>query len=366
MQRGVTVDPSFSGWLGSVSGSTPSTSVLDDGSLTTSGGIDNGQVWFAVGENGSVSLYDSLGNAISDGSSLPSRITAPSGATLATLGYDAEDRVVSISDGAGDTTRVAYDAGGRVVQVTDPLGLTTRYAYDARNRLTAVTEPDGGTTGLGYDPAGGLLDSITDPLGNTTTTSYDSAGNLLRARDAIGRETVVEYLEGNPDCPLQVQTTDPRGLVTTYCYDQHDRLVSVTDGDGARLQRYTYDSGGDVLTSTDALGHTTRFTYDSSGDLNAVTDPLGITTHYTYDAGGDVLSASDGLGNTATYAYDSSGDLVTSTDALGRTTTYDYLAGGPPPQLPESPSVVALAGLGALVMVAVAARQAARRRRAVL
>ena len=47
---------------------------------------------------------------------------------------------------------------------------------------------------------------------------------------------------------------------------------------------------GDLLSSTDPLGHTTTNTYDANHNLISTTDPLGHTTTYTYDANGNKTS----------------------------------------------------------------------------
>ena len=51
--------------------------------------------------------------------------------------------------------------------------------------------------------------------------------------------------------------------------------------DGSSISK-TYNKYGDVLTSTDELGHTTSFTYDDYGRVLTTTDPLGHTTTNSY------------------------------------------------------------------------------------
>lgn len=78
----------------------------------------------------------------------------------------------------------------------------------------------------------------------------------------------------------------------------------------------TYDSKGNVLTSTDALGRTTTYTYDGSGNMLTRSVQVGgqtLTWTYTYNSFGQVLTATDPLNNTTTNAYDTNGNLLTAT-----------------------------------------------------
>ena len=57
---------------------------------------------------------------------------------------------------------------------------------------------------------------------------------------------------------------------------------------------YTYSSGGEVLTQTDGLGHTTAFTYDQAGraiskvEENASSVPTGSWSRASADLDHDV------------------------------------------------------------------------------
>src|SRR5262249_21275121 len=66
------------------------------------------------------------------------------------------------------------------VNVTDPGGKTITYAYDPAmgNRLLSRTDGLGQTTRFGYD-TGGFLNTVTDPNGNVVTTGHDPRGNLV-------------------------------------------------------------------------------------------------------------------------------------------------------------------------------------------
>jgi YD repeat-containing protein len=158
------------------------------------------------------------------------------------------------------TYLLTTDGMGAVARLTDALGNATQYQYDANENVTQVTDPDGHVTTSTYDSNGNELAHVVDPgssphLNLTTSWTYDSANNVLTA-------------------------TDPRGIVTQYTYD------SPTTGNLIKTVR-DYVNNGPTNSDTNV---TTTSTYDSYGEVLTTTDPLGIVTTYTYDTQGDVLT----------------------------------------------------------------------------
>jgi RHS repeat-associated protein len=124
--------------------------------------------------------YDSNGNLTGDGTF--------------TLGYDAENRLVSAS-GAGNTVSYAYDAQGRRKSKTVN-GATTIFVTDADNR--EVLEYDGASGqvlrwyayGLGPNDA---LGQINVPAGTRTTLIPDLLGSIIGTLDSAGALTKIGY-----------------------------------------------------------------------------------------------------------------------------------------------------------------------------
>jgi RHS repeat-associated protein len=138
--------------------------------------------------------------------------------------------------------------------------------------------------------------------------------------DADGNKTSWLYdSEGNT-----IQKTDALGYVTTYTYEPvFNMMTSMTDPRG-RKTTYTYDGDGNRVKETDPLGQTQSWTYDSHGNVLSATDKDGNTTTYQYDAFGDLLKITDPLGNMTTMTYDAVGNMLARTDADGHTTSYQY------------------------------------------
>ncbi len=88
---------------------------------------------------------------------------------------------------------------------------------------------------------------------NATTYTYDGVGNLLKVAGPNGNQ------------------------VTQYSYDDLNQLVKTTYPDGT-TQKASYDSVGNLLSSTDQMGRVTTYSYDFLYRLSAVNYPDGTST----------------------------------------------------------------------------------------
>ncbi len=125
-----------------------------------------------------VFVFDSVGKHLETLDSL-------TGATKWTFGYDANSLVVTMTDLAGNVTRIERDASGQPTAIVGPYGQRTSLAMDANGFLSAVTNPAHETTSL-TNSAGGLLQGITGPQGETYTVAYDGLGRVTNVADPLG------------------------------------------------------------------------------------------------------------------------------------------------------------------------------------
>jgi RHS repeat-associated protein len=276
------------------------------------------------------------------------------------LTYNSSEQLTTVTDPEGRTLTYAYGSNGLVSSVTDSSGRTVSYDYDSAGNLMSVTDANDDTTSFGYD-SNHLLTTTTDPNGGTTTNAYDSSGRVTTQTDPAGLVTTLAYTGDNLSVAGGTTTvTDPHGEVTVEDYSSGE-LDSETKGSGTSdaatwLYQYgptlnvtreqdpdgnvttaTYDSSGNVLSSTNALG-TTTYTYNSFDEPLTVTKPpvtsgdtAGVTTAYAYDGDGNLQTKTvTGEGGspveTTHYAYGDSyaGDVTQITDPAGHVTDYGY------------------------------------------
>ena len=294
--------------------------------------------------------------------------------------YNADKRLVSVTDALGFVTAYTYDARGNVLTETTAYGTAlaaaTLYTYDSADRLTSSTDPLGRTTNYQYDALDRLVQT-TLPAAQTgadrltTQSVYNNLGQLVQSTDVNGAVTVYTYNAAGQLASVAtgaststyaynaygdlLTVTDSLGSVTRYEYNANGKLIATyaEDGLGASVQTSatTYDAWGRTATETNAAGVTLSYaydkmdrvvkitrlndnvvletrTYDAAGNLKTVKDALNHTTTYTYDALGNLTQIVNPDGSATQYAYDKLGRIVSTTDALGNTTAYTYDANG--------------------------------------
>jgi RHS repeat-associated protein len=131
-----------------------------------------------------------------------------------------------------------------------------------------------------------------------------------------------------------LSTEDALNHTTSYTYDANDNVKTVVTPTGGGTTTYTYNSFGEALTVTDPLSFVTTNTYDAKGNLLSVTAPPpdshtpGSLTQFAYDSKGELTTITDPLNNVTTLTYTSAGLIATVTDAQHNVTTYQYDAHG--------------------------------------
>ncbi|QMU30142.1 RHS repeat protein [Adhaeribacter radiodurans] len=237
------------------------------------------------------------------------------GEIMASLLVEDGKRQVCFPNGKVNTYEIA--ALGKVQEFRDGLGRRTRYTYD-----------EGGT---------GFIKTIEDALGRVTT---------YNKRTIYGSPLEITYPDGSKEkwtrdeWDLVLTHTDELDRVTNYTRDFHHRVTRIDYPDGAN-ERFTYNNFGQVLTHIRKNRGIEKNEYDSKGQRISFTDALGNITRYTYNSAGLVASITDARGNTSqqewdndrglqtkitypdgssrSFAYDSFGSRTSATDELGHT-----------------------------------------------
>ena len=190
--------------------------------------------------------------------------------------------------------------------------------------------------------------------------AYDAAGNVLK-QAILGTDG--ECLESSTRYDLKdraTHRTNPAGGVTRYLYDRNDRLrkeispygYEPESDDGAGVS-YTYDSRGNRLRTTNALGEVvqelsynlrnqpviqkdtfgnrTELSYELDGKIKDVRrsgNHQRILQQYEYNARGQITGVVDGNRNPISYDVDSWGRITGIGFADGGKEGYEYTPAG--------------------------------------
>jgi RHS repeat-associated protein len=300
--------------------------------------------------------------------------------------YDSNHYLLTMTDPNSGVTTNTYDSSShRITSQKDPLQRVTGFSYagfgGSLGMTTTVTDPKGNvvqeeylngmllsrTIGYGtsqaatwtyaYDVGAVAATAVVGPNGETVTTVRDASANVLSVTDGLGRITSYTYNSFNE--PLTV--TDPLGVATTNVYNSAGDLTSTsrplvgtsqtattsyTFGDGSHsgdvtkmtdpdnnAWNYTYDTYGNRVSETDALGDKITYGFDTIGRMTSMVTPNGnvtggnpanFTWTYAYDAFGNQTSLMDPLSHQTVYHYDPNQNLDRVTDASSNTTTNVY------------------------------------------
>lgn len=282
--------------------------------------------------------------------------------------YDAWSRFSSISDGMRKAT-FKYDYFGNLVEKTDG-GSVFRYVYDNWGRRTGMTAECGdpavmrrvrGENGQAaatvvehgktffresrsYDDAGRLVSVRTQE--DSVSIEYDSHNRVKRqivndvritfAYDKYGRLSGKRMVGPSPgkeglsvlfeisyvyDSLGRPASRTVNGEFQKFEYDGRDRIVGVVAKDGTDMERYRYDSAGNILEKT-VRGAKTAYSYDEANQIASRTDSGG-TTEFGYDEAGRMVKEGD-----KTFVYGNDGRVVRVEKAGSTIASFEYFLDG--------------------------------------
>ncbi|MCL2724868.1 MAG: DUF6531 domain-containing protein [Polyangiaceae bacterium] len=251
--------------------------------------------------------------------------------------YDGEDRLIGVTNEAGERYHYVLDACGRVKEEISFEGLKRSYLRDELGRVTMAFAPDGNATRFEYDVLGNVTRAKYSEEEEETFT-YDEIGRLKTATnasgtvrfsrklaqrvvverfnrdwfgtryDAMGRPQYVVSSRGHVQRAMRTPTGDLRTL-TTWERNVGDHLHpswrAKIDRDAAGLETKRSMPGG--ITSSwkrDVMGRPTLQTIAQKGDT---TD----WTEYEW-TGIDRLTGQSDPSSSVKYTHDVQGRLAAS------------------------------------------------------
>ncbi|MDD4463256.1 MAG: DUF6531 domain-containing protein, partial [Desulfobacterales bacterium] len=216
--------------------------------------------------------------------------------------YDANGRLVSISNRAGLLQTLSYDDSGKLVSVTDPFGRSLVFAWSADGCIQTMREPAGGLYTYAYD-ADNRLTGVTKPDLKTRTYLYENAA-YPNALTGIIDENSIRF--------------------ATWTYDDQGRAVSSEHAGGAEKVTIDYKYKG-LSTVLDSLGSEKNLAYTvvqgvaktTSMDVAGCSNCGGQFSESAYDDRGFLISRTDFNGNRSVFEYNDRGLQTSRTEAVG-------------------------------------------------
>jgi len=212
------------------------------------------------------------------------------------------------------------------------------YHYDDAGNLIGQTTPSGDTLGFGYDPDQ-RLETLTDWNGGTTRWHYANVEGGFTQRYPSHLVSLTRHDAKGKPTALEVERQDQsRPFALGFAYDAEDRLHTSFDSQfGTR--RYYYDRESRLLAvDADHSQHRERFAYDPAGNrIFGNGKQAGFDAGDRIIHQGDLRCGYDAQGNLTTLrardrartlAWNRRGLLVSAVSADGTQVTFGYDAFG--------------------------------------
>jgi len=263
--------------------------------------------------------------------------------TLYTFTYDADHRLVNVTDRFALSTQIIRDANGVAEQITAPHGQLTQLDVDKNNDLLSVTYEDGASYTFEYDQH--LMTKEREPKGNTFLHIFDADGKIVRVVDAEAGEwnfAQVDEEDAGLNSVLRAagDSVQYRNHYLNNGFLRSERIApngdtlvkeSAVDDSETRLsscgvnKTYTYKTQNGILLKDPV---------EEKRELEraAVTMPSGLSRvqHYDTDfvfADGSLISTTKNVtqnGAVTTVTRDYNTSTATTTSPEGRTSTVTF------------------------------------------
>lgn len=275
--------------------------------------------------------------------------------------YNIYDKPYTKSNPDGTVESFQYNMDGSLKMTTAQNGMITCYTYDYLLRLIkkeilspakellstfswaynafhllSETDPSGKVTSYQYDKAGRLVSTSN---GNSLTAyGYDDLNRLVKTKNYFGYGpqdfTVEVKVYDLLNRVIEQRIEDPNGNILkkeSFGYDNmgNRNIATLYNQNGENTTTTQYNTRGQVISITDALGNKTQTQYsyhyiNQSGQrvpYSETTDPMGLVTVNIFDALGRMVNESkkNSLGaliEKHDCYYDAQGNLCRRTDTI--------------------------------------------------
>lgn len=209
--------------------------------------------------------------------------------------YNTNGRLIDITDPRNIQTKFEYDSSNQLIYFIDGNGHKTSFNYDNKRRMVKIIDPrststDVYATSLTYDDPT-LTTTITDPSGKNETYTHNSSGNLIQFKNGAGN--ILKYEWNNNE---QIKSTDSQGS-TSFQYDDNGNVTQESDAISSSNTATTniqYDSKNNPIELTDPNQNKSIARYDgNSNEISSVNLQRLEADGKTYDSNGNVTSSTN-------------------------------------------------------------------------
>ncbi|AXQ29222.1 hypothetical protein D0B54_11210 [Solimonas sp. K1W22B-7] len=269
-------------------------------------------------------------------------LNAYTGAILLSFGYDAENRLLTLTDADGNVTTIERDGRGEATAIVAPDGQRTTVTVDGNGDLASLTYPNGSSWSMDYDGAG-LLTRFETPNGHANAYAYDGDGRLNSdvAPNEGGWQLARESLG---DSGYRTTMTSGEGRVSSFTVQLdalNARVYTDKGPDGlASMRRYLADvttvEEPDGTVTTAREGPDPRFQLFSPLITDrSIATPSGLMRQQTLQRTVQLQNPADSLslisqtdligvnGRQSSQSFDAATNRWTGTSAGGRSLIQD-------------------------------------------
>ncbi len=231
----------------------------------------------------------------------------PNGTVVSTLAIiDSSTRTETRGDGPARTFTYA---GGKLQSWTDFKNVSASKGYDAYGYVSALLDRRGYITNFTNNTYTGAVTQVQFPAVTSATPSPAPRGTVSTTYGWAACPDLNNRDANNPYHPYSI--TDEGGNTTIFLRDANKRVIEIDypPQPGGGVEKFTYNTFGEVLTHQLTAGETESFVYDAAGNRIKYCDPDHAAACNTTPTGTP----------SAWYQYDSYGRLSGVTDVLGST-----------------------------------------------
>ena len=229
--------------------------------------------------------------------------------------YDAQDRLIKVTDREGKETGYTYDVAGNMTEVLRANQTSAKLTYDAAHQVTEIQNRDAkgktiSTYRYTYDLSGYILTESIKTKEETKVSNYgyDAAGQLSEIVMKDSEDKVIQrvtYAYDGAGNKIEVRQSTENALeqatetITKNTYNAANRLVS-SEQDGKETT-YIYDANGNRVRELNADEKTHTYTYDTENRLIAVRDEKGLLMAALYDGDSNRMFTANRTEDTKEY-----------------------------------------------------------------